>query len=167
MTQRNLSPAAKAAVYAQNTSEAFIMLLTVDHPDFTDPIRITADPFEILPDLGVLGVVSRGNEFVYLPFMITLPTQDDTNISRAKISIDNVSREIVAAVRQATSAVNITVEIVLASDVDTVEVTAADFKLERVQYDVLSVTGDISVEYFDLEPMPAGRFTPSQFPGLF
>lgn len=164
---RPISNAAKQAMFAQQTSEAFIILLTIDHPDFTDPIRVASDPYEDLPDAGVRGVVSRGMEFMFLPFSIELPQEDDSGVTRATLSIDNISREIVAYVRQASSALNVTVEIVLSSDVDTVEVSVPDFKLERVTYDAFTVTGDISMDYFELEPFPSRRFTPSDFPGIF
>ena len=164
---RPVSNTAKAAVYAQNTDEAFITLVTIDHANFAEPVRVASDPFELLPDAGVRGVVSRGEEYLYLPFSIELPTQDDSGISRARLSIDNISREIVAAVRSANSALSITIEIILASDPDTVEISIADFRLDRVTYDAFTVSGDISAEYFDLEPFPSRRFTPSDFPGLF
>ncbi len=167
MTGRTLSNAAKSALYAQQSDECFIMLLTIEHPNFTAPIRVASDNQTLLPDAGVRGVLSRSMEFIYLPFNIELPTQDDSGIARARISVDNISREIVAAVRQANSALAITIEIVLASDPDTVEVSIEDFRLDRVTYDALTVSGDISVEYFDLEPFPSRRFTPSDFPGIF
>lgn len=167
MAGRTLSNAAKAALYAQSTDEAFIILVTINHSTFTDPVRVASDPLELLPVAGVRGVVSRGEEFVFLPFNIELPAQDDSGVAKARLSVDNISREIVAAVRTATSALSINIEIVLASDPDTVEVSIEDFRLDRVTYDALTVSGDISVEYFDLEPFPARRFTPSDFPGLF
>lgn len=164
---RPLSNTAKQAIFAQQTSEVFIMLVTISNPSFVDDIRIASVAFEDLPDAGVKGVLSRGEEYVYLPFNINLPAQDDTGIARANLSIDNISRELVSAVRQATSSLNITIEVVLASNVDNVELSVRDFKLERVTYDALVISGDISLEYYDLEPFPARRFTPSDFPGLF
>ncbi len=164
---RPVSNAFRSAVYAQQTSEVFIMLLTISHPDFEDDIRVANDPYELLPLAGVRGVVSRGQEYLYLPFNINLPQQDDTGVARASLSVDNVDRRMVDAVRRASSALNVTIEIVLASQVDVPEVSVQDFKLDRVTYDAFSVSGDISVEYFELEPFPARRFTPSDFPGLF
>lgn len=164
---RDVSNTFRSAVYAQQTSEVFIMLVTISHPDFEDDIRLANDPFEVLPDAGVRGVVSRGEEYLYLPFNINLPAQNDTGLARASLSIDNIDRRMVAAVRQASSAIGVTIEIVLASDVDTPEVTVQDFRLERVTYDAMTISGEISVEYYDLEPFPARRFTPSDFPGLF
>lgn len=164
---RQVSETFKRAVFAQQTDEVFICLVTITHPSFTAPIRIASDPFEVLPIAGVRGVVSRGEEYVYLPFEIKLPSQDETGISRASLSVDNVDREIVSAVRGADSALGITIEVVMSSDVDVPEVAIQNFRLDRVTYDAFTVSGDISVEYFDLEPFPARRFTPSDFPGLF
>ena len=164
---RDISDAAKNAIYAQQTEEVFIFLVTIDNENFTTPIRVASDSFELLPDAGVRGVLSRGEEYLYMPFDISLPAQDESGVAKANISIDNISREIVGHVRQATSALSITIEVVLASDVDSPEITVSDFRLDRVTYDSLTVSGDISVEYFDLEPFPSRRFTPSDFPGLF
>ena len=164
---RQVSTAFKRAVNGQETSEAFILLVTISHSAFTDDMRIASDPFELLPNAGVNGVISRGLEYIYLPFSINLPQQDDTGIARAQLQIDNVDRRIINAVRSANSPLSITLEVVLSSDVDTPEISIEDFRLERVEYDSLVVSGDISVEYFELEPFPAGRFTPSDFPGMF
>lgn len=164
---RQLSNAAKQAVFAQSTDEVFIVLVTIDHENFTQPIRVASDPKQILTDAGVRGVESRGDEYLYVPFTINLPIQDDTNVARASLSVDNVSREIVKAVRSASSALSIKIEIVLSSDVDNPEVTIEDFKLESVTYDAFTISGDLSIDSYDLEPFPSRRFTPSDFPGLF
>lgn len=164
---RNLSETFKAAVNAQQTEEVFIILLTIDHPDFTDPIRLANDPFQDLPVAGVPGVESRGEEYVYLPFTISLPSQDDTGIGKASLSIDNISRELLAAVKTTTSDVSLIIEVVLSSDVDNVEISSPNFKLERIKYDALTITADVSLDYFELEPYPSGRFTPSDWPGIF
>lgn len=164
---RTLSPSALSSVFAQQTENAFILLLTIDHPTYAEPIRICSDPYEVLPMAGVRGIISRGIEYVFLPFEFQLPNSDDTGLSRARLSIDNVDRQIVAAVRTADSAISIGMEIVTSRDPDVVEVSMQGFKLDNIEYNAMRVNGDISMEYFDLEPFPAGRFTPSDFPGLF
>jgi len=164
---RTVSNAFKAAAFAQQTDEVWIVLLTLSHPDFTDDIRIASDPFEDLPTAGVKGVVSRGTEYIYMPFSLSLPNMDDTGVSRATISVDNIGRQVTAAIRSASSDVTIGIEVVLASDVDTVEISIPDFKLRSVSFDAYTVEGELSMEYFDLEPFPAGRFTPSGYIGLF
>lgn len=164
---RNLSPNAKRAVFSQQTDEVFIVLLTINHPSFTEPARVSSDPFELLPNANVRGVISNGIEYPFLPFTISLPQQDDTGTARATLAIDNIDRRIVAAARGANSALDVKIEIVLASDPDTVEMSIDKFKLEKVTYDAFTVSGELSVQYFDLEPFPSKRFTPSDFPGMF
>lgn len=167
MTGRPLSTPAKAALFAQETEKAFIVLLTISHPDWSEDVRFCSDPMQELESVAARGVVSRGEEFVFIPFSINLPSQDDTGVSKASISIDNVNREIVYRVRQASSAIRIKIEVVLSSSVDTPEITINNFKLEQVSYDAFTISGEISAKYFDLEPFPAKQFTPSDFPGLF
>lgn len=164
---RNLSNAARAAIFAQQTDEAFIVLLTISHPNFTDDIRLSSDSFEVLPDAGVRGVVSRGDEFIYCPFSFQLPNEDDTGVARAQLSVDNVDRRVTQAVRSADSAVSVKIEVVLASDPDSVEMSLEDFQMAQASYDALTVSGELSMQYFDTEPFPAKRFTPSDFPGIF
>lgn len=164
---RNISNNARSATFSAQTSEAFIVLLTISHPSFVQPIRVSSDPTQILPIANVMGTISNGVEYVFLPFEIQLPQQDDGSTARATINIDNIDRSMVMAVRNADSALSVNVAIVLSSSPDTVEMSVEDFKIEHVRYDALSITGNLSVEYFDLEPYPSLRFTPSNFPGMF
>jgi hypothetical protein len=164
---RTVSNVVKHAINAQQTNEVFIVLLTIDHPNFTAPIRVASDPKQVLPVALVRGVISNGEEFIYLPFCITLPQQDDTNTARATLSIDNIDREIVKAVRTADSAISVKIEIVLASDTDNIEISIDKFKLASITYDAFTVSGELSLDYYDLEPFPCKRFTPSDFPGMF
>lgn len=164
---RNLSNAARQAIFAQQTEEAFVVLLTISHPNFTDDIRLASNPQEVLPDAGVRGVISNGLEYVYFPFSITLPNEDDTGVARAQLSVDNVDRRVTAAIRSADSSVAVKIEIVLASDPDSVEMSLDGFQMAQATYDALTVSGELSMQYFDLEPFPSKRFTPSDFPGIF
>lgn len=164
---RSISQELRSATFSQETGEVFIGLLTITHPNFEEDIRVCDDPFELLPVAGVRGVVSRGEEFLFLPFSFSLPAQNDTGIASARLSIDNIDQRIVQAVRQADSAISVTIEIVLSSDVDTPVFQSDDFRLERVTYDALTVSGDLTMEYYDAEPFPYCRFNPSDFPGIF
>lgn len=167
MTGRAISDNGRRAIYGQQTNDAFIVLLTISHDSWTDDVRVSSDPTQILPIAGVRGTVSNGDEYLFAPFSVNLPAQDDSGVARANISVENVSRELMQRIRSSTSAVGITIQVVLASDPDTAEMTASDFRLETVNYDAFTVSGDISVEYFDLEPFPAQRIVPSKWPAVF
>jgi hypothetical protein len=164
---RSLSEDFRKAINSQSTGEVVIVLLTITHPNFSEDIRVCSDPYETLPIAGVKGVVSQGLEYVYLPFSIQLPTQDDTNTPRASLSIDNIDRRIVAAARQASSKLSVKIEIVLSSDVDNPEISVDNFKLQNVTFDAFAVNGELSMDYYDLEPFPYARLTPTYFPGAF
>lgn len=159
----------KQAAYAQETDVAIIVLLTLSSPELTDVVRVCNVPVEKFEDLGenIYGCTSRGQRYLFLPFEIDLPQDDKTGAVTAKLTIDNVNREIVRYARQTKQAVNVIVECVLSNDLDYVEFQYKDFKLTNVKYDGFTVSGNLSIDYLGLEPFPCGRFTPSGFPGLF
>lgn len=167
MTGRATTARFKEAAFAQETTEVFIVLVTISHPNWTDDVRVSSDPTQLLPVAAVRGTISNGDEYLFAPFAINLPAQDDTGVARASISVDNVGRDLMQRIREANSSVDISLTVVLSSDPDTAEVQVTDFKLERVTYDAFTISGEISVEFFDLEPFPYQRFTPSKWPAIF
>lgn len=155
---RSLSTNALLALTAQETEEVFVILLTIEHDDLTDPIRVCSDN---------QNVVSRGETYIAFPFQLTLPIDDASRPPAAQLSIDNVTREIGVAIRTITSPARILFEIVRADAPDVVEVEFPNFLLRNVSYDALQVTGDLVVEDLTIEPYPGIKFTPANFPGLF
>lgn len=148
----------RAAAYAQETDEVFIELITIAHSDLAAPIRVTSDGVE---------TVSRGATYVPFPFALLLPDDGESAEPTANLKIDNVSREILATLRQLTSRPTATLEIVLASDPDTVEQSFPDFELAEAPWDSQQITGQLTQQSFLNEPYPAGIFAPAWFRGLF
>lgn len=155
---RNLSSATLQALYAAETGEAFLVLLTLDHPDLAQPIRVTSD---------AVDTVSNGETYIAFPFELRLPEDDDGLSPRARLRIDNIDRQIVEAVRSISGAATVDISIVRAADPDTVEASFPDFRLENVSYDALVVEGVLTLEDFAAEPYPAHVFSPAEFPGVF
>ncbi len=155
---RSLSSLALQSLYAGETGDAFLVLLTLSHPDLAQPICVTSDAVQ---------TVSGGTVFVPFPFDLALPDDLDAKSYRARLVIDNVDRQIVEAVRSVTSAPDILIKIVRAATPDTVESQFVDFKLTNVVYDAFRIEGDLTVEDFTAEPYPAATFSPGLFPGLF
>lgn len=156
---RTLSSAAKQAVFAQSTAEVFLLLVTITHATLPTPIRVVND---------MQDCVSRGNTFTALPFGFVLPGEREDQIPMSRLWVDNVDREIVQAVRNATvSAPQVLAEIVLASQPDTLEAAFDGFSLKNALYDHLTVSGDLSMEDVLNEAYPEGTFTPNLFPGIF
>jgi hypothetical protein len=155
---RTLSTLTRQALNAPETDETFIILLTLDHDDLEEPVRVTSD---------AVTTVSRGNTFAPFPFQLFLPDDDENRAPRARLTIDNIDRQIISTLRQLQTAPTLLMEIVLASDPDTVEAKFVDFKLTNVTYDAHVVQGDLTIEDFTAEPFPAASFSPSLFPGIF
>jgi hypothetical protein len=153
-----VSDSFKADVFAQETGEAFIILLAIDHDDLSSPIYLGSD--------GV-DTISNSKTYIAYPFDFIAPAMAGDKEPAAKIEIDNVSREIIEAIRGLSSPPTIEVDIVRASVPDTIEVSFPDFLLNDVTYDRLVVSGTMVVETLGNEPFPAHSFLPSNFPGLF
>ncbi len=83
------------------------------------------------------------------------------------MTIDNIHRDIVIAIRDLTSAPTVEIKVVLSSDPYTAEAEFTGFELTNVTYDSLQVQGDLTIESFMNEPFPGDSFLPSTFPGLF
>lgn len=167
---RALSSSALRAMFAEETGDYPILLITLSHETLSDPIRVSSDPTvrlsETVDDV-IYGTVSRGVDYPFLPFQITLPGDFEDSAPRSQISIDNVSRELVAAIRSIYSPPQVTMELVMASSVDFVEATFPDFDLSDIDGDSMVISGTLSVDLLVSEPFPSGVFTPGQFPGMF
>lgn len=155
---RNTSLTLRQAVNAQETGQVFLILLTIDHAQLSVPIRVSSD---------AVNTVSNGDTYYAYPFEITLPDDMEDRPPRARLRIDNVSREIIASIRSIQTAPTLNIDIVLASDPDTVEVHLPDFQMRNITYDAMTIDAEINIDYFIEEPFPAGTFAPSYFKGLF
>jgi hypothetical protein len=154
---RALSSRAIASGNAQQTSEVWLVLLTISHPDLLEPVRVVNNNENI---------TSRGNEFIAFPFEIDLPGEDPDMPSKARLRIDNLDRRIVNIIRSITSPPSISLEVILASYPDVVEIGFEGLVMREVEYDAQAVTGDLVYESIFTEPITS-TMTPSRFPGLF
>lgn len=154
---RTLSATAVASLNAQETGEVWLVLLTISHPDLPTPIRVVNNNEDI---------TSRGNLFQAFPFQIILPSEDPDTPPRAAIRIDNVDRSIIAVLRSISSAPSVTIEIILASQPNTVEIAYTSLALRNVRYDPAVIEGELFFEPLFDQPITASM-TPSRFPGMF
>lgn len=167
---RAFSSSALRALYAEEAGDYPILLITISDPSLTTPVRVSSDPTQRVEETDqdiIYGTVSRGETYFFLPFNIKLPTDEADSAPKASLSIDNVSRELIPVIRSLTNPPEVTLELVMASDPDTVEAEFPQFILSSISYDSLTISGDLTVDMLVSEPFPAGKFNPSQFPGLF
>lgn len=155
---RQLSPQATQAVHAEETPEVFLTLLTFTHPSLPAPVRVVDNHSDI---------TSRGMSFVGYPFEVILPGEDPSRPQTATVRIDGVDRQIVALLRELDSSPSVTVEIILASSPDVVEVAFEDLSLASADWDATTITAELAYEDVLNEPFPGDSFTPANHPGLF
>lgn len=164
----SMSPAALKALFSPDSSEQLITLVTLTSG--AEVVRL-ADGFtqrlsETEEDV-IYGVRSRGQDFVFLPIEIGLPSDEDGAAPRAQLTIHNVTRYLTPFIRGLVAPPRVDLEIVLASSPDTVEVSFGGMSLASVTYSAETVQGNLTVDTLALEPFPAHTFTPNWFPGMF
>lgn len=164
----SLSPEALKAIYSPDSDDTLIVLLTFSGSGISTT-RIADNYTQRLSETAsevVYGVVSRSNNFLFLPFNFSLPTEDDA-APRCQITINDATQQLIPILRSINQAVTVKIEIVLKSDPDAVEVDFGNFLMSGITYNADTITGELTVESLALEPFPAHSFTPSYFPGLF
>lgn len=167
-----MSPAAIRAVFSPESDSDLYMLLTIYDP--SNPSNVIArlsdgytQRISETDDEVVYGVVSRGESFVFLPLNISLPTESDDQAPTCSITINDVTRYIMPLIRQLNGPPSVKLELVLSSTPDVVEASFSEFYLTGITYNAESVSGNLSMVNYDVEPFPSHSFTPFLFPGLF
>ncbi len=154
---RNFSQGALAELFAQNSADPFLMLLTVTHSQWATK-RFVNNNEEI---------ISRGLVFTPLIFDLVLPVDDGETIPTMKLVIDNVGLTLMSELRKIETAPDVKLEVVFGSDRDRVEMEVTDLKLNNVKYDKMQITGVLSFDDFLNTAIPSARYTPKDFPGMF
>lgn len=155
---RSVSSTFRQAINSQNSGEAILILLELNSDDIAAPIRVVNN---------TEAITSNGEQYLAFPFHITLPNDSDEGNTQVQLTIDNIDRQIVQAVRVSSSIITATMSVILASAPDTVELGPFDFSLKNVSYNSKVVTATLEFEDILNAKFPSETFVPSQYPGLF
>lgn len=158
---RNLSSLFKTMANASETNEVLLALVTIDSPS------IVGGPLRIVQDLQ--NITSNGNVYTAFPFEIRLAGDTDDGPAKISLSVDNIDQSMAAAIKAIPPQTppTVLVEIIIASQPDTVEISIPNLKLKNVSGDAFRIDGELWMDEEDLLPFPEGSFTPPYFPGLF
>jgi hypothetical protein len=170
MARSQLSTEFLRGAFAQETGVCPVFLLTIAHASLAQPIRASSDPTERIeetPTDVIYGTRSRGNDYVFFPFTLILPTDEDEGPKNMQLTLDNVTRQYTETLRSIVGPPTIMTEIVLAQSPDTVEASWPDFLLTNASYDAATITGTLELETLQREPFPYLCFSPAYFPALF
>ena len=167
---RTVSATARTALYSADTEEVFVLLVEIENEaEPSQPIRVALNHEDVDSKITVGGsdLYSPAETFAGGFFQIELPEEAGENISTVRISIDNVDRSIVTAIRNTSEPPAVTMWVVIASAPDIVEAGPFNLQLESATYDASFVTGEMSFEDVTNRRWPMHSFTPYYTPGLF
>jgi len=141
------------------SGDAPLYLLEIEHPQLTTPIRIVNDTQD---------VVSNGDTFTAFAFRVSLPDDIDKQLPRARLSVDNVGRELVQWLDASAGGKGATVRVmqIMRDAPDLVE-----FEITLDLLNVSQTAAEVSAELgFDDTLNLAGlpiSYRPDVAPGLF
>lgn len=156
------------AMNGGETDEVLVLLVTVYDPDSGSLLRFSSDNAERFSDEPLAyGTTSRGDAFNFLPMKVTFPSSGDDTAPAMSVTLDAVAQEAVPLLRSIRSMASVTIELVLASSPDTVEMAFPAFDLTQFDLSAGSCTVSLSLDSLESEPFPGPTFNPQAFPGLF
>lgn len=162
-----LSLNARSQMTAEHRDGVPIWLFTFTHPALEAPIRLSSDPTRRLSiDPYLLGTLSRGMQFLWVPGDLTLPADDEDAPPQIRLIVDALDRTIFDVIRASRAPAAAKIEHVWSFSPNLVEMTLDHLEVTSAPYDETQVTINLSQESFWGEGWPSGRFTPTWFPGL-
>lgn len=153
----SLSPELLAQMFGQVSDDPFLMLVTITHADFA-PIYLVNN---------TVDQVSRGNTYTAFPMQITLPGDDGESAREVTIEFDNVSLELIGEFRTVITPMEVKLEMVLASDLDTVQLSLEELKLRNITYNKTKISAKLYMDSFLNVELTSEKYTPTTYPGLF
>jgi len=148
------------AIFSQQTSEVFLVLLTATHSSFSD-VRVVNNT-EV--------VTSNGNLYSPFPFAVILPPDAEDLKFAAKVTIYDAEREVIDNLRLVAGSrerIQIKLEVIAASDPDTVLQSVSGLEVQNVTYNQGALSLDATINNFLTEGFPRDSFSPGNFPGVF
>lgn len=154
---RQLTPTAVRSLLAEQAEEVFLLTVRIFGQGFPNILLVNN-----LEDIQV-----GGETYVAFPFNIILPNESKDKPPQARIRIDNLSPEIIQAIRIANGKPNFEIAIRLASTPDIIEVGPITLSSSSADWDDDWVELTLNSKNLLNEPWPSRNFSPTKFQGLF
>ncbi len=167
-----MSPEAIRTVFSPDADSDLLILLTIYNPNNpSEVIARLSDGFtqrisETDEDV-VYGVRSNGEDFIFLPMEISLPTEEEAQAPRCSITLHDVTHLITPLIRTIVGAPTVRMDLVLSKSPDVIEISFEGFYINSFTYSADSVSANMSMVDLEREPFPMHSFTPRYFPGMF
>ena len=163
---RNPTALTWQALTAQYTTDAFIALLRIS---YWDDANQNYDCVFICNNSTDIRSSADGEEHIYISFPVGIiaPTDESGGLSKATLTITNVSQELIDQIRTTPKPMIVDIGVINSAEPDVLIAKWPHYIWRNLSYDVNAISGQISMENFVSEPYPGDRFTPATTPGLF
>jgi hypothetical protein len=155
---RTIGTTAMKGLLAQSTELVFIDLIQVDHEDLPEPLYFCANTVDF---------VSGGHTWIAAPIRLELPQEPSDQVPTARLSVANVDRILIAAIRQLQSPPTITAKIVHDVFPNAVQYGPVSMRALSVQYDRDMIVFELGFDSLTNEPFPFLTLSPAHYPGMF
>jgi hypothetical protein len=136
---------------------AYLFLMTITDPESKTVINVVNN---------LEPVISRGFRYDAFPFEITLPPDTGTAPAGIKVQTVNVGAELMQILRGTLDPPRVKLELVLSDAPDVVEKTIDFMVLRNLEYDVNSVSFDLTSSSIFARKTCTGVYSQNEFPGL-
>lgn len=155
---RPVSQTLLEAFYAHESDELLLVTMRLNHESWDAPMYVVRDSQAL-----------TSGSITYLPFPFTLSLPDDTDegMPVLKFTGQNVSQEIIGALRAVVGDVDCTVTWRLRSTPDIPEAGPFDVVMRGIEYDAQVISGVLALDPILEEPFGYLRMTPGNAPALF
>ncbi|HNC51255.1 MAG TPA: DUF1833 family protein [Accumulibacter sp.] len=156
---RAYSSAYRSTLAQTSAPEAPVVLLQIDHPALSAPVRVVNDTVDL---------TSNGSLYVAFPFDCQLPDDFEGQLPRASLVIDNVGRDLMYWIETSGGGQGSTATFsqVMRSRPDVVEWSILMY-LYNVTADARHVSAELGFANFFGRPAVQLNFRPDSAPGIF
>jgi hypothetical protein len=157
MAEISLTRMFRATLYAQETEEQALLLVTMRHATLNPPIRLSSD---------YDGTWSRGMFFVGFPFSLTVPDDTDSGVPQMRLAVDAIDRRIEQFIADIPTSPLVDVEIVAKARPSIVERDFRDYLFAAPMNDTKTISSVLTRKDVSRDRYPSDLYNLESEPGL-
>ena len=149
----------KSTLAQVSAPESALVLLEINHAELATPVRVVNDTQDL---------VSNGQTYIAIPFRCTLPDDFENQLPKARLSVDNVGKDLMYWIETSGggNGSTVTMKQVMRSRPDTIE-WSITMNLYNVSCTMTEVSGELGYENLFSKKAIAVQYRPNTAPGLF
>lgn len=157
---RSLPLTVVQALFAQQTSQVYLVLCEISHSSFTT-VRVVNN---------TQAITSDGNVYAPFPFSVILPPDQEDLQLRAQLILYDAERDIIDNLRVVAGSrelMQAKLKVIEAGNPDTILQSVSGLQVRNVTYQIGALNLDLNVDSLLNEGYPRDSFSPGNFPGIF